>query len=798
MIYRRISWVTVWLMAAFHCVSFAAGSPQQQLFSPLNAKTFYEIAQELYTYEYATDAEIEQAMIFLNAAGKLDPRSDYIYEAILTAAHSIRHSDQTEKIYEAFKNYVDTDVDLEVAKKTVQELLADKNSRSEREKVLEKLLIITSGKNDELSSELTTQLGILAAEKADLENAKTYLERAYRYNPYNTTAFRSLQDVYESSDQTVTPYGYMRHLRLAMTLDPLNINASMAFARYAELMAMYDTAAKAYEYSARVFIYLKPEEPLASSIYTPWAIASYNTTGGWKTCTEIANWLRSSGNIDLVIEALAGRAAIKAGKINEGQKILVQAAQNAADQLKPEVISFDTTPIELAWFHCFGLQDPKQALVWANRAYSDDAQSSHVKAILAYCLILDAANDQSSQVLLQSAKEMLAGEDGEHLSNTNQIAAIAMGLVMRAEGNFDRATELFKSALKMDPMSLAAERAAQLLDEMKIEYEKVTPPQELLEDLRMEFGDNIVPAFAGIDDIVSLKFALDTASLNYGNSLEGKLEIANKRPEPLFFSDESMFKGYIRVDAEITGDISVSIPKLISKRIRPTTSAGRTKHISIPLRLTTGILRRLFIAYPQASLDIEFTIYFDPVVTATGQVINRIDKLKPLKAKVTRPGIKMTRKSLLLNLDILSGGQYKQKIRAGQLFAGLMLEQDIQKKISLPYRVIKVDRELLASSVKRSLADENWTVGVQTMATLMDFTPPLDYDIINGLSSKLNDPKWPVRLLAVYLLNRTQGENFKSVLNWTGQNETDEIVRQMVIALGGTIDAQNPVFESNN
>jgi len=259
-----------------------------------------------------------------------------------------------------------------------------------------------------------------------------------------------------------------------------------------------------------------------------------------------------------------------------------------------------------------------------------------------------------------------------------------------------------------------------------------------------------------------------------------------------------MFKGYIRVDARVSGDLSVNIPNLIAKRIRPTIASGQNKQIDIPLPLTTGMLRRLLIAYPQASLNIEFTIYFDPIVTATGSIINRIETLEPLKAKFTRPGVDLTRRFLVRNMEMLAKGQFKQKIRAGQLFAGLILEQDIQNKIELPYQAVKADRDLLVSSVKRNLTDENWSVSVQTMSMLMNFTPPFDFDIINGVSGNLNSPHWPVRLLAIYFLDRAQGENFKSVLDWTGKNETNEIVRQMVTALGGTKEAANPVLEAKN
>jgi hypothetical protein len=62
---------------------------------------------------------------------------------------------------------------------------------------------------------------------------------------------------------------------------------------------------------------------------------------------------------------------------------------------------------------------------------------------------------------------------------------------------------------------------------------------------------------------------------------------------------------------------------------------------------------------------------------------------------------------------------------------------------------------------------------------------PLDYKLIKALSKNLNDSRWPVRLMAVYLLAKNQNNNFTGVLDWTAENDSNELVRDMAIALGG-------------
>ena len=114
---------------------------------------------------------------------------------------------------------------------------------------------------------------------------------------------------------------YLDHLRLVLRENPMDIDAALAFAQYAEQLQLYEVAAGGYQYCADLFSYLYPSEPLPARIYLPWAISSYNTQRNKQKCLEIAQAIRQRGRFDILLEAIAGRAAAKIGDANEAGRI---------------------------------------------------------------------------------------------------------------------------------------------------------------------------------------------------------------------------------------------------------------------------------------------------------------------------------------------------------------------------------------------------------------------------------------------------------------------------------------------
>lgn len=766
-------------------------SPESgQLSSPSIGQKFYEIAYELANSEDVRGTEIEQSILFLTASLKLGNDVDSVYPLLIDFACRETERDYSELVYNLLMDYIDEFADLEVVTKAVEYLLGRLNSREEREKLLEQMLGTLGPKNIVLSSELATRLGLLKAEKADFEAAKFYLMRAYKNNRYNELAFVKLTEL--MPDQ-VEPTIYLERLRLALLENPSDIESAIAFAQFAEQLQLYKTAAGAYEYCANLYTYLYPSEALPSRIYLPWAISSYNTLRDRSKCLEIAGRIRQEGRFDLLLEAIAGRAAVKIGNGELATQIFLSVegkARQLMQSLKQTTGGSEASNInnsqrvsitQYAWFYCFALPVPEKALDWANRAYSVEPNSPTAATILAYALVM---NQQT-----EWAKPLISNYE------RNQIADLTLAQIQLNEGNKDLAIESLRTAIAKDPGSFAAERAKEILAQQGGEYIPPVDPNAVLTVAENIFGRSLIPVFTPPEQIISVQFSIQGDEFPYGNEFSGVAAIENNSSEPLVISDNSLFKGNIRVDAEISGDLSQKISNLVFTKIRTAFLIEPGRSVLVPLRLYTGELRNTLLTYPQASLDIKFTLYLDPVTTDLGKVANRLTQIEPSTVHITRPGEELTRKYLISRFNSISEGQLVQKIQTAQLFIGLLMEQHAMSNRKPPYRFVYADWSVLRSALThesgllRNPAEREWVVKVHTMAEMLSL--PLDYQLINAMAENLNHDKWPVRMMAIYLLAKNPGGKFDKVLEWVAQYDSSVLVRDMANILGRSTSEQH-------
>ncbi len=775
-------------------------SNSEQLFSPSVGQRFYEIAYEMANPEDVTASEVEhlrreQAIVFLIAAMNLDGKANYVHPVLIKLASgysqprpSERRSqrDYSKLVSGLLADYVDEKADLEVIRKAISYLLGRLNSREEQEKTLEEMLRNLGSKNKVLGSELATALGLLMAEKPDLEAAQFYLMQAYNSSKHNNLAFAKLTEV---MPEQIGPPMYLEHLRLKLRENPLDIEAALAFAQYAEKLQLYEIAAGVYEYCADLFRFLEPSEGLPAYIYLPWAISSYNTQRNQHKCLEIASDLRQSGRFDLLLEAIAGKAAAalssvedrKGGSEPQANQILKAAEDKALELVKQEARSVkrDTRYEQLAWFYCFASPNANKALEWANKAYSTEPNSASASAILAYSLVMNGQTDLAKSLV-------------DNYEN-NQIAALTLAQIQLSKTEKGAAIETLKSAIAKDPGSLAAERAKEILAEHNSEYIAPIDPNIVLTVLKNSFGEAVVPGFVSPEKIISVQLNLQGSKFYYGNNFGGTVTITNNFTEPLIVSDDGLFKGNIRVDADISGDLDKKIPSLLSVKIRPASPVEPARSISIPVQLVTGELRRILLTYPQASLDIEFTVYLDPVSTPFsvfgrrqgGKLSSTPACIKPAKAVVKRLGIELSQTYLQNRLNTVSKGRQGQKIKTVQLFTGLLMEQHAMANREPLYEFRYEDwmPALLKSALIQTITDDDWTVKVHAMAGMLSL--PLDYELISAVAENLYDTHWPVRLTAVYLLANSQDNGFRKVLDSTAKYDSNKYVRQMAMALGG-------------
>lgn len=751
------------------CGAGIAAEPQT-LFSPLTAETFQTMACEMYSPPDADAIRATQAVVLLEAAIQLERRSDYLTEDLLRACAASGRVDFANMAYTALGEYAGMPrVDLEVARETVDYLLATADSRRRREEILAALLIATSDKNPLFRSDLEVRLGFLAAERADDKAASTYLLSGYEANPYNQTAFEKLQEVAHRMGQSVQPQVMARHARLAVRANPLNLQAALFLAQYLERLGMYDTAVGCYRYTADVFAYLYPDQPLPSSIYIPWAVACYNTARQQDQCLRIATQIRQGGRFDLVLEGIAAAAAAKLQDTAQRQRFLAAGPQ--AEERLSAAPADAVAAAELAWFYSFVDENPEKALAWANRAHKADPNAPASEGIFAYALVLNDQPDLAKQYV--------------DPDKTGQIGLVAYGRILLAENQRDQAITHLKKAVEVDATSLVADKTRKLLDSLGSPYISALTPEPIRAALVEEFGEDVVPRFAPPTRWFQAKLNMSGSELAYGQGPEAQFVVLNVSDEPLVIGPDALFQGRIRVDAVVRGDISERIEGLVERTIRPGKVIAPDQHAAVSLRLITGRLRELLWSHPQASVQIEFTAYLDPVADAAGRVYGDIPGVEPVRLTVTRRGVDLTQSLLVQRLDALSQGMEGQKTRAAELFAGLLTEQKLLAAGGAPYRYRVVDRAVLVDALRRGLNDASWKVRLHVLSSLWSVGDPLDYDLTLAVSRNLHHDQWPVRLGTLVLLERSQGAGFAKVLDWTAQYDAHAVVRAMAVAMGG-------------
>ena len=754
----------------------AALPKQDLLFSPSVAQRLHDIAYEMGKPDTADSAEIEQAIVLLKAAMELDRGASYIIPTLIELASKDSGSDHSMLVRGLLITYMNERADLEVAGKAVRYLLERVNSREDRERVLSELLMVLGPKNGIFSSELLTELGLLMAEKPDKEAARFYLNQAYKANKHNKLAFRKFAELFP---EVVRAEDYLRYFRRALSENPSSIEAAMGMARHAEQIGLYDMAASAYQYCADLFKYLYPSKSLPAQIYIPWAISCYNTDDHLSTCMEILNLVRQDGRFNILLESLGGKAAAKLGDGERATKIFQNAEARAQQLLSRGPISSkaggdlpqQVTAKQFAWFYCLALPNAEKALDWANKAHALEPNSPSTASILACALMM---NDQATW-----AKPLIENIE------PSQISELVLAQIQISEDKKDLAKDTLLAAIARDPGSLAAERAKAILREQGREYIPAVDPDVVRNILKQAFGESVTPVFAPLEQMISVQFNMRGNKFPYGSEFGAVVAVMNKSSETFVVSDEGLFGGHIRVDAAVSGDLTFKIPELVSIKVRSDYLIEPGQSILIPVKLVTGKLRRLLLTYPQASLDIEFTLYIDPIITAAGQVGNRLPMIEPTKLLVRRPRIELTSKYLRNRFNLISKGQQGQKIKTAELFVGLLMEQYAMSNRKPPYKFMYADwmPEMLKSSLVYCIKSSEWIPRVNTMAIIRDL--PLDYEMTEAVSQNLNDEYWPNRLMAVYLLNKNQGNSFKKVLDWTAKYDTNKLVRDMAIALGG-------------
>lgn len=760
------------------CIVLCMNSLQQvrgassDLYSPSSASELSQMAMDIYHSDPLNPDALEEAMTLLEAALSLNANSQEAWENLLRVggAAKVSPNDYSQEMRTALRKYVDARSNLAVAQEAVAYLIDSLNSRPEREELLSRLIYYFQEKNPPLVSRMLTYLSLLTVERGDFTTAQNLLLRAIQADPYNRQAFTNYMDLAARGTEGVNPAAVAIQYRRALTANPYDLSAAVIYADYLRRYGVYDLAAEAYEYCAELFKYLDSSAVLPEQIFRPWILVCLQSEAQVSECERIARLVRNSGRFDLTVEGAAGMAALKRGQTDQAQHIWQHAAARAEERLKSGAADTTVTPERLAWFYSFVWTQPEKALAWAHEAYTLRPENAETVALFAYALVLNEQDDV--------AEEYLAKLDTEH-----PVAQAARARMLRRGGKEGQATELLKQVAGQGPDTFIGLRAIELLGEMDSDYFPEVPAETVSSQLMSTFGDRVIPEVKDPGERLEMKINLSGRQILYGGEMNGRVVIENTGGQDLVIRDHSMFTGWIRVDAQVRGDLNVSIPKLIEMRLVPGQPIGPGQYASMEVNLLTGKLRELLLTFPQADVEVEFTMWLDPITMPDGSTQNRLKGLSPVRQVVSRNRTAVDSEFLIQRLDLLKSGSEGQKARAAMLFAGLLAEQAAAEARGVPYTYMKVEPKVLADALKKLLKDSDWKVQFQTLAALAEVRVPIDSNLVQTVSGLLNSEQWPVRLGAMIVLSRFESQNFQAVLKWQAQNDATQINQRMARAL---------------
>jgi hypothetical protein len=767
-----------------------APKPPEKLFSPSVSQLFYDIAYDIVHRRDLSiaagvsgsspatlvneDLRDQQAIVFLNAASELDASAGFVSADLLAVASRPGPPQNLQLVYDTLIKYVDKNADLMVASNAIRYLLQQLDSRQQKEILLSRLIRDLGDSNLYVKSELLTAFGLFLAEKADDANASRAFAMAYSANRYNRLAFEKLVELVP---EQISPVLNLEYLRRKVRENPLDLVAAISFAQYARRVQLYELAAGSYEYCADLFRFLYPGRNVPADIFRDWMTSCYNVPRSRPYCLQLAEQFRRQGRFDLQVEVLAAKAAEKSGDIELAQNLL-----NNAEKESLELMGKPDSPVNtktLAWFYCFVRPDPNKAIDYANKAYSAEPNSPLAAALLALAFT-DANLPDLAKPLVESYPQ-------------TQIAAFAQAKLHLAAGNKQAALDSLRLAVDKDPGSIVAEQALAVLAGLSAEYIPIFDTGLMTANLQRDLGKQLVPQFVQPDQMLS--FALNTRGTKfpYGKDFSGVVSITNNWFEPLIISDNALCRGHIIIDAEVTGDLNARFENLISATTRPTRTIEPGQNAVVTVRLCSGPLKTLFVNHPQASLNIKFTAWLDPVIVKDNNRANSIPGLKPAIVEIERSRVDITSEYLQNRFASLSKGKQGPKMKAAQLFAGLLIES----RESPPYNLVRADwmPPMLKSGLIQSLNDNDWVVKVHTMAAVMNL--PLDYELTGAVSAGLNDRHWPARMMAIWLLAPQQGYSFAKVLDHAAQYDESQLVRNMAIALGAKVPPPSQPIEQS-
>ena len=633
-------------------------------------------------------------------------------------------------------------------------------------------------------SDMLTLRGIFALEQGDFDKAASFYESAWRLWAYNTDAAARLLSLplpqINSEDESITEEQKVQwqaeveqnHITrtvyyhiMSLTNNPVNLDDAISLADMLYSLNKYEKAAILYQHGIKLLQSAGTDEAteLLNGFYFKAGICLFNSGEYLKTLDVLSN-IKMSDTIDLPSTAFEIMALKKTDKKDDAELLIAKIdkyAENISSG-KIEVENIDQVNFDLAWLYCFAVEDFGKAIKFANEIKPD--KDGNLSSLLAYIQVRSGSIYEANVTL----KKCVAG---------SPLTEFASALISLNNSQTEEASESLINTITSSPGVLYTFAMAKLEEINQSAKQQLSQP-DIIDSINSQISEELLNKAFTPEKYIQFSINPHQNIYDYNETIYADISVTNTSQLNQAFGAGSLIDPYVYIYAEV-------LPKVNAKSIKPKVIPLSVKYLAQNPELKPGFsntvkgiinigkLDEILQLYPQLAYKIKLNCVPMPVVS-DGKISSSL--LEPSNVIIERKAFKPTPQRLSSYFDMLRTGNADERIEAGILFAGILKENQLAAQGKLFYQSTKLDYARTLKAILANTSHENPLIRAWTIYALDGLLK--DKNVLNVITSKLEDSDWFVRLAALNVLKKSV--NISSVIDWFNENETDETILRQI------------------
>lgn len=757
----------------------------RSLWSPVELQSKGMVKSEIDKEQ--TDVQVRQAVVWLEAADRLDGNNKYVLSD-LEYLYRSEMIDDPGRAMNVLTRYSELQPEDNICVSGWMDYCLEKLDQQKQRESFINSMLENLREYPSVQSDMITLLGVYATQQGELDRAAASFEYAWKVWPYNLDAGMKIlamplprvddpDNQMSSSERDALTIQIEQNRRFisvyylvtALQCDPSDFDSALEFADMLFDLNKFDYAKRFYDHCLALIKADKDQNILPADITglrLKRAVSAYNSGNYDQSLQTLAEILKESSPADVPSAAFTVMAMKKMGKLQEAQT----CAQSVLTEIEAQVPTSGSErqrDLDLAWFYAFALDDDIKALEYARHAGSDD--EGGLPSILGYLEVKTGT--------IKTPDEF----GGKYTGNTPLLALALANLHADIDEN-DVAYEICQRALNSAPGSIyipLKEAAARFAEKAGIKEPAGT--QDVIDTIVGRFDFGRLGLALAPEKFIQCNIQASRKLYEYTEDIIVDLSVTNISSQELPLGQQMYFDPYVYCQATVTPKQSgvksepVTIPLgLCYLAQRPLLRSGFSN--SWQEILNAGRLADMLNSTPQLGYEITLTCVPMPCLGKDGEIIATYPTLTCRTEPIERQAFSLTPQRLSLYYNMLQNGRDDERVEAIGLFTGLLKEAIAARNGKLAYKPQTVDYNKAIAAVLANLQAENPQVRAWTAWSLDGLLS--DKKVVDALTVSLKDKDWFVRLMTLNTMRKSV--KIDTVIDWFSKNETDPTVLRQI------------------